>query len=71
MAQDQIINPLDELLTEKELLDLLGLKKETLADLRLNHKLPFCKITRLKRLYLVVDIMEFIKSTRTILNRAE
>ena len=67
MASDQN-NPLSEILTEKELLDLLGEKKGFLDSLRRTRKLPFCKITNRCRLYLAKDITEFVKSRRMVLD---
>jgi hypothetical protein len=56
-------------LTEKELIDLLGIKKEFLDQLRRNHKLPFCKISTTKRVYLVEDIVGFVRDRRMVLDR--
>ena len=66
----QLINPLNEVLTEKELCEMFGLKKEQLDKLRTDKQLPFCKINDRVRFYLVQDVYDFIKSQRTILNRA-
>jgi hypothetical protein len=59
----------DDILTEQELIDLLGLKKSALSELRYKHQLPFCKITNTNRIYLVPDILYFIQSKRMVLNR--
>ena len=70
MGNDQQQNPLNEVLTEKELCEMFGLKKEQLDKLRTDKQLPFCKINDRVRFYLVKDIYEFVKSKRVILNRA-
>ena len=59
----------DDILTEKELIELLGIKKSALDDLRYRHLLPFCKISSTNRIYLVKDILEFIASKRIVLNK--
>jgi hypothetical protein len=68
MGKDQQ-GTLHDILTEKELLDLLGIKKSALNDLRYRHKLPFCKISNTNRIYLVKDILDFIASKRVVLNK--
>lgn len=60
---------MNDILTETELLDLLGIKKSLLDDLRHNHQLPYCKISKTSRVYLVSDVLEFITNRRTVLNR--
>ena len=59
---------LNEVMTEPELLELLGIKKSKLNDLRYNNHLPFCKVSRTNRIYLVGDVLDLIKSRRMILN---
>ena len=61
-------NPLEEIITERELLDLLAIKKEQLDRLRRDQKLPFCKISNRVRVYLARDVVEFVRSKRTTLN---
>jgi hypothetical protein len=56
----------DDILTEQELLDLLGIKKSKLDDLRYRHQLPFCKVSNTARIYLVKDVLDFIASKRTV-----
>jgi hypothetical protein len=51
------------------LLELLGIKKSALDDLRYRHRLPFCKVSSTNRFYLVRDVLEFIASKRLILNK--
>ena len=68
MAEDQT-NPLNEILTEKELLDLLGIKKDFLSRLRREKQFPFCKISETQRVYLVKDVVDYIKSKRMVINR--
>jgi hypothetical protein len=67
--EGQALKSVDDILTEKELLELLGLKKSALDDLRYRHRLPFCKISNTNRIYLVKDVLDFIESKRSILNR--
>ena len=55
---------LENVLTEEELLEFLGLERRTLDGLRYSGQLPFCRITKKVRLYLVSDVVEFIKSKR-------
>ncbi|MFH1617231.1 MAG: hypothetical protein ABIB65_01500 [Candidatus Margulisiibacteriota bacterium] len=60
---------LDEILTEKELIEFLGLKRGALDELRATRKLPFCRLNRMNRVYLVADVLEFIKRTRVVLDK--
>jgi len=62
-----VVNPLNEFLTEQEVLDLLGLSKGQLDRLR-KKGFPFCGISNTLRLYLVADIVDFIKTKRRILS---
>jgi len=66
MANDQ--NPLNEILTEKELCDLLGVNKGAVENLRRKHGLPYCRITKTQRLYLTKDIVDFAKSKRMVID---
>ena len=54
------LKSLDDILTEGELLDLLGIKKSVLDTLRQNQQLACCKITHTNRIYLVRDMLDFI-----------
>ena len=67
--ENQSQKGVDDLLTEKELLELLGIKRSALDDLRYRHRLPFCKISNTNRIYLVKDVLDFIESKRLILNK--
>lgn len=67
--EDQTLKSVDDILTEKELIELLGIKKSALDDLRYRHRLPFCKISNTNRIYLVKDVLDFIESKRLILNK--
>jgi hypothetical protein len=60
---------LADILTEQELLDLLGIKKTALDDLRYKQGLPFCRLTSTVRIYLVRDVLDFITGKRTVLNK--
>ncbi len=62
---------LQNVLTEKDLLDLLGMTKGQVADLRNRKGLPFIKISQRNRLYFEKDIIDFFTNQRMVLNRAE
>ena len=68
-SENQLPKNVDDILTEKELIELLGIKKSALDDLRYRHKLPFCKVSNTNRIYLVKDVLEFIASKRMVLNK--
>jgi hypothetical protein len=68
MENDQT-NSLNEILTEQELLDLLGIKKDFLSRLRLEKQFPFCKVSDRTRIYLVRDVVDYIKSKRMVINK--
>lgn len=67
--EDRQLKNMDEILTEKELCELLGVKKSMISGLRYDQQLPFCKISNTNRIYLVRDVLNFIESKRQILNR--
>ena len=67
--ENPALKSVDDILTEKELLELLGIKKSALDELRYRHKLPFCKISNTNRIYLVKDVLNFIESKRMVLNK--
>ena len=67
MAND--LKGLEKILTEKELIELLGIKRSGLDDLRYKKQLPFCKISNTNRIYLVKDVIEFIESKRMVINK--
>jgi len=60
---------LKNVLTEQDLLDLLGLTKIQVSDLRLNKGLPFIKVNQNARLYFEDDIIQFFYKSRVILDR--
>ena len=60
---------LKNVLTEKDLLDLLGLTKGQVSDLRLKKGLPFIKVNQNSRLYFEDDIIEFFYKSRVILDK--
>mgnify|MGYP000688788164 CR=1 FL=1 len=62
---------ISELLTEKELLELFGIKKESLDYLRREKHLPFLKVGATTRLYHQRSIMKWLMDREVILNRAE
>ena len=67
---DQKQRSLSEILTEKEVIELLGIKKTGLDRLRREKQFPFCKLTTLNRVYLVNDILDYIESKRMVLDSA-
>ena len=67
---DRQLRNLNDVLTEKELLDLLGTTRNALDRLRRDCKLPFCQISRTNRVYLVRDVLDFIERHRVVLNSA-
>lgn len=60
-----------DILTETELLALLGIKKSTLYYLRAHKRMPFCALSKTVRVYLVEDILEFMRNSRTVMNQAD
>jgi transcriptional regulator with XRE-family HTH domain len=56
-------------LTEKDLIELMGLTKGQISDLRNNKGLPFIKINQNSRLYFEHDLIDFFNKQRTVLNR--
>ncbi len=69
MSNGNQLQSMNDILTEKELIDLLGIKKAGLDRLRHDEGLPFCKISHRDRIYLVPDVLQFISSKRMILNK--
>ena len=69
MGNESQLRNVDDILTEKELIELLGIKKSALDDLRYRQRLPFCKVSSTNRIYLVKDVLEFIASKRMVLNK--
>jgi len=67
--ESQQLKSVDDILTEKELIELLGIKKSALDELRYKHKMPFCKISNTNRIYLVQDVLDFIARKRIILDK--
>ena len=61
----------ENLITESDLCELFGCKKNQLARLRNEARLPFLKITRTNRLYLESDVMEWLLANRKVLNASE
>ncbi len=69
MENSEDLSNMNDILTEKEVIDLLGVKRGTLDTFRYKSHLPFCRLTDRCRIYLVKDVLEFIKGHRVILNR--
>ena len=70
MSSENRFDTINELLTEKELLALFGIKKESLDYLRREQQLPFLKIGNTTRLYHQRSIMNWLMGRETVLNRA-
>lgn len=68
MSSESQNQNLDSILTEKEVLDLFGIKKTALDSLRRNSQLPYCSVTTYNRVYFVADILEWLKTRRKVLN---
>jgi hypothetical protein len=62
---------LQNVLTEKDVCDLLGMNKNQVGDLRRKKGLPFVKLSDRSRLYFESDIVEFFKGQRVVLNKAD
>ena len=62
---------LKNVLTEKELCELLGMNKEQVAGLRRDKGLPFIKLTDRSRLYFEADVVAFFRGRVVVLNRAK
>ncbi len=65
MNEKAELKTLHDVLTEKELLDLLGMKRGALDRLRCKG-LPYCPVSLTCRIYLVKDVLEFISQKRMI-----
>ena len=61
---------LKNVLTEKDLMDLLDMNKEQIARLRVKG-LPFVKLSDRHRCYFEADIVKFFQGNRVVLNAAE
>ena len=61
----------ENLITESDLCELFGCKKNQLARLRNEARLPFLKITRTNRLYLESDVIKWLLERRMVLNASE
>ena len=62
---------LQNVLTEKDLCELIGMNKNQIAGLRNRKGLPFIKLSTTSRLYFEKDLINFFQNQRMILNRAE
>ena len=58
---------LQNVLTENDLCELLGMTGEQVSDLRNKEGLPFIKLNRKTRLYFEKDVIEFFIQQRTVL----
>ena len=58
------------IITEQDLLELLGLKRSTLDKLRLKEGFPFVKLSDKSRVYLESDVLAWLRK-RTIIIQPE
>ncbi|MCP4262787.1 MAG: helix-turn-helix domain-containing protein [Planctomycetes bacterium] len=65
---DKQTEGVQNLITEDELLELFGISKNVLGNLRRTEQLPFLKVTRYKRLYLESSVVEWLMLRETVLN---
>ena len=61
---------LQNVLTEKDLCELLGMNKNQIGDLRRKKHLPFIKLSNTSRLYFENDLIKFFEKQRVILDSA-
>jgi hypothetical protein len=59
----------EEVITEQELLEFLGLKKVSLGHLRREKGFPYVAVTQTSRVYLLPDVLEWLYRNRR--NKAE
>jgi DNA-binding transcriptional MerR regulator len=57
------LEDMKDILTEAEVLEILGVNKSTLTGYR-QQGLPFCRLSRTHRIYLVKDVLDFIVDKR-------
>ena len=55
---------LQDLITEDDLQELLGISRQALGRLRNEEGLPFLRVNQNNRVYLVDDVMEWLVSRR-------
>lgn len=70
MGQWQNASTTKDIITEGELIELVGISKSTLGNLRLSGKLPFTSLSRTCRLYFVADVLDLLKANRKQINSA-
>jgi len=71
MPTEDKLSPLDEYLSEEQLSGFLGLKKTSIDRLRNSEGLPFIKVSMVKRLYSVTDLIQWLESRKITLNKAD
>jgi len=54
---------LEEIITEKELVELLEIDEATMYKLR-QKGMPFTRLNRVRRVYLVTEVLEWIKANQ-------
>ncbi len=64
------LKDLKDVMTETELIEFLAVKKSVLKRFR-QEGLPFCRLSRYYRVYLVKDVLGFISRHRMILSETE
>ena len=67
----EVRETLENVLNEKEVMEMFGVSKQTMWKLRTKDMLPFLQVTRNNRLYLESDIMGWLKDNRKVLNKHE
>lgn len=60
MKEENNNAPLGDFLTEGEILELFGIPKNALANLRNNEGLPYCKVNIRSRLYHEPSVREWL-----------
>jgi len=64
-------SPLDDILTEEEVQGLFGVSKNVLSRLRREQKLPFLRVTNVRRLFSASDVTEWLYGRKKTLNSDE
>lgn len=62
---------MNDIITEKELLQMTGVSKSTLDGLRYSGHLPYTKMSKTSRLYFVADVLDLLKKNRRTIKRSE
>lgn len=54
----------DQLINEHDLCIVLGIGGRTIDDMRRNKGLPFCRLTTRARVYLVADVLDWLRKQK-------